>query len=535
MATYEIEYDYEDSDEHYDEIDQVPEPVLAFTTRLKNAIFNQNVSELQNLYENEYAELSDMFFKNSPWPPPQYTTEITFNCNAYDNGDPQQRIFSALYGELYYRHLYAKCHPSTSNRADSYYNYCTLFNEIVSVEDKPYPLQLPYQWMWDIIDEFVYQFQSYSLHKMRANKNQQQSQVDINIWNVHSVLNVLHSLIDKSNVIDQLREYNAGRDPQAVAGVFGSHNIYKMLGYYSMIGLLRLHSLLGDYHQAIKVLENIDLNRQIMRNMSFVRVLACQTATYYYVGFAYMIMKRYSDAIRTFTNMLAYLHRTKQIYQYRTFQVELVDKQTDQMYVLLAMCLVLHPQRVDEGVTVVLREKYGEMMARLQRGDINEFETQFKFSCPKFLSPVPVAQEPDPNADPANPNASIKNDPLRAQLKVFLEEVTQQLPLLIIRSYLKLYKTMSIEKLANFLEVSPDKLEENLWCFKHKKQSIVCQKDSVSPLDGELRSGSDVDFYIDKNMIHIADTKVARRYGDYFLRQVHKFDELYRIVRNIKV
>ena len=35
-----------------------------------------------------------------------------------------------------------------------------------------------------------------------------------------------------------------------------------------------------------------------------------------------------------------------------------------------------------------------------------------------------------------------------------------------------------------------------------------------------------VDFYIDKNMIHIADTKVDRRYGDFFIRQIHKFEEL---------
>lgn len=27
-------------------------------------------------------------------------------------------------------------------------------------------------------------------------------------------------------------------------------------------------------------------------------------------------------------------------------------------------------------------------------------------------------------------------------------------------------------------------------------------------------------------MIHIADTKVARRYGDFFIRQIHKFEEV---------
>ena len=57
--------------------------------------------------------------------------------------------------------------------------------------------------------------------------------------------------------------YNKGGDPDTVAGEFGIHPLYKMLGYFSLIGLLRLHSLLGDYFQAIKVLENVELNKKV--------------------------------------------------------------------------------------------------------------------------------------------------------------------------------------------------------------------------------------------------------------------------------
>ena len=44
-----------------------------------------------------------------------------------------------------------------------------------------------------------------------------------------------------------------------------------------------------------------------------------------------------------------------------------------------------------------------------------------------------------------------------------------------------------------------------------------------------------VNFYIDKNMIHIADTKVDRRYGDFFIRQIHKCEELNRGLMAIKM
>ena len=63
--------------------------------------------------------------------------------------------------------------------------------------------------------------------------------------------------------------YNQGGDPDSVAGEFGIHPLYKMLGYFSLIGLLRLHSLLGDYFQAIKVLENVELNKKVLINFNY--------------------------------------------------------------------------------------------------------------------------------------------------------------------------------------------------------------------------------------------------------------------------
>ena len=45
------------------------------------------------------------------------------------------------------------------------------------------------------------------------------------------------------------------------------------------------------------------------------RVPGCQITTYYYVGFVYMMMRRYQDAIRTFSNILLYIQRTKSMFQ----------------------------------------------------------------------------------------------------------------------------------------------------------------------------------------------------------------------------
>lgn len=47
-----------------------------------------------------------------------------------------------------------------------------------------------------------------------------------------------------------------------------------------------------------------------------------------------------------------------------------------------------------------------------------------------------------------------------------------------------------------------------------------------SPLNGVLQCKPELDFYIDKDMIYIADTKVAPRYGDFFVRNIQKFEEV---------
>ncbi|VDP39430.1 unnamed protein product [Schistosoma curassoni] len=46
-----------------------------------------------------------------------------------------------------------------------------------------------------------------------------------------------------------------------------------MLGFFSLIGLCRLHCLLGDYYTAIKVLENIKFNRLVSSFFSITIVI----------------------------------------------------------------------------------------------------------------------------------------------------------------------------------------------------------------------------------------------------------------------
>merc|ERR1712198_774333 len=175
----------------------IPEVIRNFLTYFQQVIAERNVAQIQECYENGFPKLTERFFKNDPWPDTEVITKYV------GQHDP---FFLILYKELYFRHIYARvAHaPTFEHRYESYYNYCNLFNFI---------------------------------------------------------LNILHSLVEKSHINAQLEVFASGGDPESVAGEFGMHSLYKMLGYFSLIGLCRLHSLLGDFYQAIHILENIDINK----------------------------------------------------------------------------------------------------------------------------------------------------------------------------------------------------------------------------------------------------------------------------------
>jgi translation initiation factor 3 subunit L len=96
---------------------------------------------------------------------------------------------------------------------------CTVLTLLDSEE--PVPLDLPIQWIWDMLDEFVYQFQSFA--QWRANpKNKNEEELELlaeaqQVWSSYSVLNVLYSLVQKSEINGQLVAEKAGKSAEEVA------------------------------------------------------------------------------------------------------------------------------------------------------------------------------------------------------------------------------------------------------------------------------------------------------------------------------
>jgi translation initiation factor 3 subunit L len=394
----------------------------------------------------------------------------------------------------------------------SYDNYCSLFHYILNSEEGPVDVKPPsHYWAWDVIDEFIYQFNSFSTYRMRvAREGNNEEEIQVlrdhpNTWGCYSVLNVLYSLIQRSKIVEQLAAQRRNEDPAAVAGEYGSKELYHRLGYFSIIGLLRVHCLLGDYGLALKTLDDIELNKKAM----FARVMAAHFTTYYYIGFSYMMMRRYADAIRMFSHILVFVSRTTKVQKNQQF--DNMAKKNDQMYALIAICVAFHPTRLDDTIHGAMREKYGDKLLKLQRGgpeSLPIFEELFRSACPKFISPVAC--------DFDNPTNNI--DPIDHHLSVFMDEVKTNMFNPTIRSYLRLYTTMDLKKLAGFLGVEQE--EARSWLMVNKQRTKQLRWVDHGLLEGELINVSDLDYAMEGDLIHVSEAKVGRKLVDWYLRNL---------------
>jgi translation initiation factor 3 subunit L len=109
------------------------------------------------MYEISFPKLSERYFKTTSWPPVEYIADLV----------EHDHVFCMLYKELYFRHLYAKTMPDLRQRCQSWDNYCDLFGVILHGSVN---MVLPNNWLWDMVDEFLYQFQSFCQYRGKVSQ-----------------------------------------------------------------------------------------------------------------------------------------------------------------------------------------------------------------------------------------------------------------------------------------------------------------------------------------------------------------------------
>jgi translation initiation factor 3 subunit L len=428
-----------------------------------------------------------------------------------------------LYRELYFRHVYAKLQPTVDDRFQSYENICELFNFLLNSEG-PVQLDLPIQWLWDMLDEFVYQFQSFA--QWRANpKNKSEEELEMlaeaqQIWSCYSVLNVLYSLVQKSQINEQLRAEKEGRSVEEVAGEYGSKPLYRNLGYFSLICLLRVHVLLGDPTRECCALDASADRHSRAANDAKRRAHWRNAQPDYRLPCHHLLPRRMRlhgpremAGCHQDVCLGANLLRPNEAVPHEELSIRIgesqagarrslcqISKQCDRVYALLAICTTLSPGPSDESIMSTVRERHGEQIAAMQRGGDEAtltFKDLFIGACPKYLS-----VNPPPYEDPSLLEDFVVHDPTERHVSLFLSDVEAVKNVVASRNLLKLYTSIDAAKLAAFTEGADEEaVLEQLMVLKAASRTYARDKTPFL-LGGERISTNNLDFTIEGVSVH---------------------------------
>lgn len=185
-----------------------------------------------------------------------------------------------------------------------------------------------------------------------------------------------------------------------------------------------------------------------------------------------------------------------------------LSKNYDRMIALLAILAHICPPAglVEESILKVIREKHGTALSKIDAGE-EGYESIFIHCCPKFISPTPG------------------EDAFKLQVNVFMREMSCQTASRKMRSYMKLYTSIGISKLAAFNDMSEGDFLPLLLSYKHKMHQQT--------EDGKVGSALDIHYYLINDMVHVDEAERQRRFENFFLTQIEQSGEIMMDIESI--
>lgn len=485
--------------------DYLPSECKDVLRNFHTAFSERDLPELQAVYENDFPKLTQKFFKASAWP----------QVGLVKDGVTKDDTFLALYKEVYYRHIFSKLVPTINDRFESFQNYISLFNFFLQLDPSEPKIDLPIVWLWDIIDEFTYQFRTF--HEYRTTTNELDPEElrmlkdHVHVWSAQTVIRYLSAFVEKA---DHVRNQCRGK----------VKNIFSTLSDYSLVGLCQVMCLISDYTSSLEALAPLDFNS---KNSSFSKVLGCRTHLYYYMGFSYLMLRRYRDAIDVFSTFLLSLDKMP----VEEKDIDDRQKKPDYMRALLGIALSLCPTGIDDSLSQCVSEKLGEELIRMSNCDRGSFQNVFLSCCPRFISPYTPSFDSNSQSTPSSATDG--------QVQLLLEEISQREKFTDTYKTLRMCTSMGMDTLAQATNSNRQTLSTCLLNIKHKTRnkrhrSLAArsgkQNKYEAPIAGDWIGEPQLNFYISKDIVHVGESKQEKSFGDYFIRQSLKLEG---IIENI--
>mmetsp|Transcript_17638 Transcript_17638/g.24813 ORF Transcript_17638/g.24813 Transcript_17638/m.24813 type:complete len:614 (-) Transcript_17638:396-2237(-) len=584
----------------------VPQALTDFVFDLYDSVTSSQIPEEQRtFYKTTFADLCAKYFSTSPWPSPQ---AIASECNGdplflalyrevthrhwHSVGRPTIR--DRIEGWHVYKELFDEILEDAEDGGSS--------------ASRPNFYILP-EWTFDILHEFVYQFQGFCQFRHSLHNSATKHGLTLSSSNGGQIVSSKGGSAstekdadkDDSNdaatdnkkinapphIVDNLTVVSQNRDAWAVESVlYYLHRLiaigtspkctvpaYQYLGIFASVTLSRLECLVGDYTGCLDALSPIlssssalqvmdeglggaDNNSGGVQPQSAIQVVksvfAARLSLAYHAGVSYLMLRRYKDAIRTLGEICS-------LHGFKTGQLrkDQIGKIYDRMIALLAILTHIAPGAtggtgtssssssssagavlLEDSVIRTIRDKHGSTLSKIDAGE-EGYEDLFMFACPKFVLPaIP---------DYSKPSTPQKDNAYKQQVTKFQNEMMSQHTTRKLRSYMKLYTSIDVTKLASFNDTTTttaaakDEAEKQflptLIAYKHKMKQLECHSDedetassSSSPVDGKIGSALDIHYYITNNeddtnktsssMVHVDEAEKQRRFENFFMGQI---------------
>jgi translation initiation factor 3 subunit L len=470
---------------------------------------------------NSLQEITEKYLSHAMWPSEE---QIAGECD-------EDQIFLLFYRELTLRHFFAKQkHIQVAPYLESWktYNKVSL---VISIDSHPASLPprqlfdllisspnsfiaITPQWAYDIVQEFVYQFQSFSQYRSQHQHQNNQESNDSGVlleankaaWSLPAVTFLL------SRAVSLLSNYAP------------SGSVHYLIGYFSIIELARVQCLVCDYASSFQTAAALTSSTQ--PSELYTTVFQSHLNLFYHTGIALFMLRRYDEAIALYSSITLHMARllkpgggvgnssngnnnssAKAPASFNQFQ-----KVGDKILSLTALAAALSPSTpLDDHVTDLIASKLGDKLRRLKTGDLSSFKEVFESSVPKFVSAIISSSTPITSSD-------IRH----TQTDLFLGDVKQQLDLLPTRRYLRLYSSLPLDKLAHFTDATETQLLSRLLSLSRKSVP--------SSADGSQPTAAGLNFSVSGSDVVIENVKSAQASGQeierYFMNGIRKNSEL---------
>lgn len=465
-------------------------PLKICLRMIKEALEKNSAKQLLEQYA-KFRELSVAYYNSTEYP--KYET-LPFKPNA---------IFMLLYNELYYRHILEELKTEEEyvvgiqEYQDSFQNFIDLFNCLIEVGDSEgeKQLYLPAEWVWDIINSFTNQYHEY--HKLEE-VQQQGEQKSKDVWNPKSVLKYLHFLSEQAGFgLDQ----PMNEDFTKLINVpMRSRDACFLAGFYSLCGLLRVHTSMGDFESGLAAarLIFVYMERHSLHSITF--KLDC----YFYRGFCLFMLRRWKDAEKMLDYVLT-VGSAQRWSQKNATSTEHGHKQVERSKSLLAILAACFNSR---GKRHRNDEQDLEEEVQNLRFSLLTQEENFATFTKTFLKGATFLSE-EQQKKQSECFVRLLNDIRNKQLKTLLD----------------LYTTISLDKLRVHVNKTMDQKE--LECaLLHQKLQMEIENTMADSRTGELVEQNTLDFHVDREILHVAQIEREVDYTERFLREIGIMNDL---------